>query len=97
MAINEPGLDLHEWETHWAELEEDLAEDPASALAEACDAIEELLTVDDGQNELVAAYAAARDVADRLEQGEGVDPGDLATAVENLHAIRAALTAVDPT
>ncbi len=96
MAINEPGLDLHEWETRWAELEEDLADDPASALAEASDAIEDLLTVDDGQNELVAAYAAARDVADRLEQGESVDPGDLATAVENLHAIRAALTAGDP-
>jgi hypothetical protein len=97
MAINEPGLDLHEWETRWAELEEALTDDPASALAEASDAIEDLLTVDDGQNELVAAYAAARDVADRLERGESVDPGDLATAVENLHAIRAALTAGDPT
>jgi hypothetical protein len=97
MAINEPGLDLHEWETRWAELEADLAGDPASALAEACDVIEDLLTVDDGQNELVAAYAAARDVADRLEQGESVDPGDLATAIENLRAIRAALTAGDPT
>jgi hypothetical protein len=96
MAIDEPGLDLHGWETRWSELDEELAEDPA-ALIEACDAIEELLTVDDGQNELVAAYAAARDVADRLEQGESVDPGDLATAIENLRAIRAALTAGDPT
>jgi predicted DNA-binding transcriptional regulator YafY len=97
MAINAPGLDLHVSETRWAELEEDLTEDPASALVEACDAIEDLITVDDGQNELVAAYAAARDVADRLEQGESVDPGDLATAIENLRAIRAALTAGDPT
>jgi hypothetical protein len=96
MALDEPGLDSHEWEMRWAELEEDLADDPAPALAEACDAIEDLFTVDDGQNELVAAYAAARDVADRLERGESVDPVDLGTAVENLHAIRAALTAGDP-
>jgi hypothetical protein len=95
MAIDEPGLDLHGWETRWSELDEELAEDPAAALVEACDAIEELLTVDDGQNELVAAYAAARDIADRIERGDRVESGDLATAVENLRAIRAALTAVD--
>jgi hypothetical protein len=57
--------------------------------------IEDLLTVDDGQNELAAAYAAARDIADRLERGEVVDPGDVGAAVENLRAIRAALSAID--
>ena len=91
----EPGLDLHAWETRWEELETALADDPAAALVEACDAIEELFVVDDGQNELVAAYAAARDTADRLERCETVDPGEIGAAVENLRAIRAALFATD--
>jgi hypothetical protein len=97
MASIEPGLDLHEWETRWAELEQALAEDPASALVEACDAIEDLLSVDDGQDELVAAYAAARDTAARIERGESVGPGDLGQAVENVLAIRAALAAAETT
>ena len=95
MADIEPGLDLHEWETRWAELEVALADDPESALVEACDAIEDLLSVDDGQDELVAAYAAARDTADRIERGERVGVGDLGEAVENLLSIRAALAAVE--
>jgi hypothetical protein len=89
----EPGLDLHELETRWAELEQALAEDPAGALVEACDAIEELIPVADRQDELVSAYAAARDTADRIERGEEVDPGDVGAAVEDLRAIHAALTA----
>ena len=89
----EPGLDLHERETRWEELEQALADDPAGALVEACDAIEELIPVVDGQDELVRAYAAARDTADRIERGEDVDPGDVGAAVDNLRSIRAALTA----
>ena len=46
MSMNDPGLDLHEWETRWAELEEALAEDPAGALPDACDLIEETLGLD---------------------------------------------------
>lgn len=88
----EPGLDLHEWETRWAELEAALAEDPAGALVEACDAIEELIPVDDRQDELVGAFAAARDTADRIERGEAIDPGDLGSAIGALRAIRSALT-----
>jgi len=37
MSTQEPGLDLHEWETRWAEIEAALADDPADALVEACD------------------------------------------------------------
>ena len=43
MNRNEPGLDLQEWETRWAEIEEALAEDPATELPLACDEIERLL------------------------------------------------------
>ena len=92
MAI-EPGFDLHEWATRWEELETALAEDPAGALVEACDAIEELIPVDDRQDELVGAYVSARETADRIERGEKIDPGDIGSAVEELRAIHSALTA----
>jgi hypothetical protein len=101
MSTMEPGLDLHEWETRWAELEDALAGDPAGALVEACDEIESLLGVGDGaeaaqqQDDLVRAYRSARDVADRVERGEDVDPGDLGGAVENLRLVRDALLSVD--
>lgn len=99
MRIHGPGLDRHEWEARWAELEESLAEDPADALALACDEIEQLLRAHEGDElpqarlpELEPAYAAARAVADRYEQGLEVGPGDVGAAVENLRAIRAALS-----
>ena len=50
-----------------------------------------MLPVDDGQDELVAAYSAARGTADRIERGEDVDAGALGAAIENLRAVRAAL------
>jgi hypothetical protein len=103
MSMYEPGLDLHEWETRWAELEEALAEDPAGALVEACDEIEELLRIraDDETlraqyTELEAAYGAAREVADRFEQTADVDPGDVAAAIENLRSVREALLPAGP-
>lgn len=98
MSGIEPGLDLHEWETRWAEIETALAESPADGLVAACDEIEELLRLqpgeeflDAGSTELGAAYQAAREVADRHERGEEVDPGDFGAAIEDLRSIRAAL------
>jgi hypothetical protein len=96
--MQEPGLDEHEWETRWAELEEAFSEDPAAALVEACDEIEELLRIQAGDEnlraqytELEAAFEAAREVADRYERDEDVDPGDIAAAIENLRTIQATL------
>jgi hypothetical protein len=93
MGIQEPGLDLHEWETRWAELEEELQEDPAGALPGACDLIEERLGDTDWSDELEKSFRAAREVADRIEGGEAVDPGDVGAAIDNLREIRAALRA----
>jgi hypothetical protein len=100
MSELEPGLDLHEWETRWVEIEEALEEDPAGALVGACDEIQGLLQVRAGDGlakeqhpELEAAYESARDVAHRLERGEDVGPGDVGGAVENLRMIREALLA----
>jgi hypothetical protein len=98
MSTNEPGLDLQEWETRWAEIEEALAEDPATELPLACDEIQRLLAVRDGDkalgtqfSELEVSYEAARDVANRLEAGLDVDPGDVDAAIEDLRAIRDAI------
>jgi hypothetical protein len=101
MSQMEPGLDLHEWETRWEEFQPLFEEDPAGALPEACDFIEQALVesgiVGDGiaveEDDLVKSYEAARETADRLESGEVVDPGDVAAAIENLKAVYETLRA----
>jgi len=91
MSMNEPGLDLHEWETRWAELDEALAEDPAGALPGACDVIEEMLGRDYVSDELEVSFRSARETSDAIERGENVGPGDIGAAVGNLRAIRDAM------
>ena len=39
-------------------------------------------------DELELSYRAAREVADAIERGDDVDPGDIGAAVENLLAVR---------
>ncbi len=95
MSQQEPGLELHEWETRWQELEPALADDPFAALPEACDLVEQTLTesgigterAGGETDELVTGYEAARETATRIERGEPVDPGDVGAAIENLRAI----------
>ena len=95
MSMQDPGLDLHEWETRWAELEEEFTEDPAGALPEACDLIEATLGDTDWSDDLEKAFHAAREVADAIERGDDVDPGDIGAAIDNLRQIRASLRAGD--
>ena len=97
MSNPDPGLDLHEWETRWAELEEALETDARTALAEACDAIEETVGSDFVDDDLDTAFAATRETANRIERGEDVDAGDVGAAVENLRAIRDRIRAGRPT
>ena len=94
MSHNEPGLELHEWETRWSELEEMLEEDAAGALPAASDFVAQALEesgiaegVGGENDELFAGYRAARDTAERIERGDDVDPGDIGAAIENLRAI----------
>jgi hypothetical protein len=99
MNQREPGLDLHEWETRWQELEPLFELDAADALPEACNFIEQVLlesgighTRVGGENdELIAAYEAARETADRVERSERFDPGDVGAAIENLRTVYAAV------
>ena len=94
----EPGVDRHDFESRWHGLEDDLRTSPAEALPELADLIREVI-VEAGydvtdpvartgeEREVVAEYLAARDVADLVERGDEVDPGDLASAVNGLRAL----------
>jgi hypothetical protein len=88
----EPGLDLHEWETRWAELEPELAS-PAEALPAVADVVETMLvergleprdpvTADGVEREILDQFRAARDIADRLEQFLDVEHDDVVEAAD---------------
>ena len=95
----EPGIDRHEWDSRWGQLEEDVRTSPAEALPELADLVEEMI-VEAGydiadpvarageEREVVAEYLAAREIADLVDAGEDVDPGDVASAINGLTAIR---------
>jgi hypothetical protein len=94
----EPGLDRHEWESAWQDLEPILHETPEEALPDARDLVERMLeergvlddervTLEGADPELAAGFSAASDVARRVEQGEAVDRGDLDSAASTLRAL----------
>jgi hypothetical protein len=100
----EPGLDLHEWETRWAELEEMFEEDPFGALPLAVDIIEAALdgreddiaestTETELDDELKNQVAYAREVADKLDAGADVSAGDVAAAIQNLRDLHDRISA----
>jgi hypothetical protein len=93
-VVLEPGLDLHEWETRWQELQELAADEPDHALPEIVRLIEQMLVerhydlknpvVMEGEDpDIVRDYLAAKEIATATEAG-GADPEDVATALENL-------------
>jgi hypothetical protein len=96
-VVQEPGLDLHEWKTRWEELQAAASEDPAGALPEGTRLVGQMLiergfqldepvTAEGDEPDVVRDYLAAREVAD-LAEGGGADPGDVAAALENLREI----------
>jgi hypothetical protein len=95
--MTEPGLDLHEWETRWAELQDAAADDPVGALAETARFVLQLLaergfqldepvTAAGEDADVVRAFLAAREIAAASEHG-GADPDDVATALQDLQEI----------
>jgi hypothetical protein len=99
----EPGLDLHEWETTWALIEEGRADDPDAALSQFADLVHRMLVasgyqVDDPveregeEREVVATYLAARETAERAEVG-AASRGDVELAIDDLRTIFESLTA----
>ena len=97
--MQEPGLDLHEWESRWQALEEPLADAPAEALPELDRLVVEMLedqgySIDDPvvregeEREVVAEFLAAREITRLVEQGaDGVSPGDVAAAVNGYRSL----------
>ena len=95
---SEPGVDRHEFESRWHQLDDDLRTSPAESLPELADLMRDVL-VEQGydvadpvarigeEREVVAEYQAAREVADLIERGDDVDPGDVASAVNGLRAL----------
>jgi len=90
--MRDPGLARHDWETEWAELEDDLEDSPREALPEVGDLIERMLeeqgipihdeVLDDGiPHEVVVDYVEARRTTESVEKSEDVDPGDIASAI----------------
>jgi hypothetical protein len=96
--VVEPGLDLHEWETRWQELEEAAADAPDEALPEIVRLVGEMMaargldlkepvTAEGADVDLVRDYLAARDVANAVEAGNEPDDEDIAVALDDLREI----------
>lgn len=95
--MSEPGLDLHEWESVWASVEEDLEGDPAAALSQFADIVERMLlergydvgdpvAVGGDEPEIVVTYRAARETTERAELGEA-SRADVGTAIDDLRVL----------
>jgi hypothetical protein len=97
----EAGLDLHDWETRFQQLEPDLETDPAQTLPDLADLVEGMLQERglagdelpgaEDEHGLLAQYRFAREIADGVERGDAVDPGDLGAAIESLRDVYAFL------
>jgi hypothetical protein len=95
METPDPGLDRHEWESELASIEDDLRDSPVETLPELADLVGRMLeergyVLDDpvvregDEREIVVEFQAAREVADRVDRDEDVDPGDVADAINAL-------------
>jgi hypothetical protein len=90
----EPGLDRHEWETEWEQLEPLVVDSPVEALPELDDLVQRMLVelgypvetpdaVDDEgiDPEVIGSYRAAHEIRMLVDRGEDFDPGDVGQAI----------------
>jgi hypothetical protein len=95
--MQEPGLDLHEWATRWHELQEAAEDDPEQTLVDMTNLVAQMLrerghvlddavTLEGGDPEIVKQWRAAREVALLAERGL-VEPEDVWTEIEGLGEI----------
>jgi hypothetical protein len=82
----DPGLDLHEWQTRWQELEDAFADSPEQMLAARGFQLDEPVTVGGEDPDIVRQFVAARELARLVEQGEA-EPEDVEIAVEGYRDI----------
>jgi hypothetical protein len=92
--MTDPGLDLHEWETRWSDLQDQAADAPDEALPEVVRLVEEMLVargydlenpvVEEGDDpDLVRDFVAARDIA-RAAETTDLEAEDIQTALDDL-------------
>jgi len=90
--VEEPGLDRHEWESEWSDLEERIGDDPGDALLELDDLVARMMEArgfalreqegeTDTAPETVRSFGEARRITQSVGAAEDVDPGDIAFAV----------------
>jgi hypothetical protein len=95
--MTEPGLDLHLWESRWQQLEDEAADAPVETLPEMDRLIQEMLeqrgfqldepvTAEGEDPEILKQYEAAHEIARLAEAGEA-DPGDVADAIDGFRAL----------
>ena len=95
--MTDPGLDLHEWETRWSDLQDQAADAPDEALPEVVRLVEEMLVergydlenpvVEEGEDpDIVRDFLAARDIARAAEKTD-LEAEDVQTALEDLAEI----------
>jgi hypothetical protein len=95
--VTDPGLDLHEWETRWSDLQDQAADAPDEALPEVVRLVEEMLTdrgfdlenpvvVEDESRDIVSDFLAARDIS-RAAETTKLDQEDIQTALDDLTEI----------
>lgn len=100
VSMYEPGLDRDYWETEWAGIETDLEDSPAEALSELDDLVARMLVAagypvdtpdavdDEGIDpEIYTTFRAAREITRHVDNGDDVDPGDVAQAVNDYRAL----------
>jgi hypothetical protein len=97
-AMLEPGLDLHEWETRWQELEPLIEDSPRESLPELDRLVEGILeargfapndpvAAQGDEPEILANFRAARDIMLRSESFADISPGDVAQAIEDYRLV----------
>src|SRR5919198_4904800 len=107
--MQEPGLDLHEWESRWQALEEQIEGSPVEALPEVDQLVEEMLeargyAIDDpvaregDDREIASEFLAAREITRLVEEdSDGISPGDVAAAINGYRSIYEYIVAERPT
>lgn len=101
----EPGLDVHEWQSEWASLEDDIADSPEAALPSVHELItrmlrerkvldESLVGLEGADPDWARTWEAGRDLVARLEDpGLEVDRQDVVDQIEEYRALIEALFA----
>jgi hypothetical protein len=95
----DPGVDRHEWETEMASLDDELRDDPTSALPDLDELVARMLNAsgydltdpvvrEGDEREIVAEFLAAREIKDAYERGsDELSAGDIAAAINGYRAI----------